>query len=137
MTTSYVPGCALLPTDFTSASYRALLVAAPFVPDPLTQEFVADVAADELGGAGYSRQVLAGKTITPSVADNIVTFDCNDPNFGSVVAGETATYMIVFRFVTNDADSELVCALNVDRTTDGSPVIITIPATGIVEYRGA
>ncbi len=59
---------------------------------------------DELSGAGYSRKVLAGKTVTIDAANNRVEFDFTDVSFTGIDAG-TAGGAVIFKFITSDADS--------------------------------
>lgn len=121
-----------LPSQFTTATYKALLLVSPADPTPGTDTHVDDVSADELTVASYARATLGTKTVTADDAAGTTVMDCADMSFGSAVAGETAVWLVVYREVTNDADSPLVFAGSVSRPTDGTPVTVAVSSSGLV-----
>ncbi len=97
-------------TDFLNDDMRVLLVDDAYVNDR-DFVFVADVAANEIATTNYVRKVLAGKTITQDDINDRVLVDATDPlwvNLGPPVGGPIAQGIIMFRQVTNDADSPLI-----------------------------
>jgi hypothetical protein len=121
--------------SFVADTYRCLLTDS-YTYDA-TDVYVADTTpgTNELSGAGYSRPTLASKSRT--VASNLITFDCTDPGFGSITAGETATAMILYKFVTNDAASPLVAHYPMSKATNGSAFTVVISASGLIVVRNA
>lgn len=89
--------------------HRALLLKSTYVVDP-DHVFVSDITggAAEISVAGYARQTLTTKTETPDLVSNWVKFDCDDPNFGTLVAGQTVAAMVIYEFGTVDADSPIL-----------------------------
>jgi len=130
----FVVGARYVWATWTTGTFRAMLMVSPFDPDPATQEFVADIVADEMGVAGYARDLVTTPTLVVDGATNAITVDCDDFGFGNAVAGETATYLVVYRFVTNDADSEIVAAFPISRVTDGTALTVTVNASGLLTY---
>lgn len=130
------PEARSLPENFLSDTYRAMLLDSSFVPDADTQEFVADISADELSGGGYARIALAGKTEVVDPSADTITYDCDDLAFGALTApAGTAAYVAVFRLVTVDADSPIVAAFAVDRTADGTAFTLVVNASGLLVMR--
>lgn len=85
---------------------RVLLVDATYVYDP-DHNFVSDVSADEVVDASYARQTLANKAVTEDDALDEATLDADPADFGALT-GVTPAGAVVFKFVTNDADSPLI-----------------------------
>lgn len=97
-------------TDYLNDNMQVLLVDDAYVFDP-DSVFVADVAASEIVTTNYVRKVLGGKTITQDDINDRVLVDATDPlwiNLGPPVAGPIVQGIIMFRQVTNDADSPLL-----------------------------
>ena len=94
-------------TGFTTNTYGLLLVDDTYTFDR-DHEFVDEVTAAELALSGYSRQVLGTKTRTVNNSLDRIVYDCADPNFGAIVVGGDVEAMILFRQITNDADSILI-----------------------------
>jgi len=120
---------------WTSSTYKFLCMKGTgYTPDK-DHDFVADLTpgSNEIAGAGYARVTASSKTRTVDDTLDRITYDCDDPAFGSIVAGETITAIVLCRFVTNDADSILIAYFDVaDRATNGAPFTPTIPATGLL-----
>ncbi len=121
--------------NFTSDTFEALLINdAGYVPNP-DHDYVADLTpgTNEIAGAGYSRQALGTKTRTIDDTNNRITYDCADLDFGSIVAGENVTGMVVYRLVTNDADSILIAHYPLGTVaTTGLPFPVVISASGLL-----
>ena len=95
--------------DWSSGAqtFRAILLNSThsFNPD---HDFVADISANEMGGAG--RVDVTGRSVTISDANDRSEHDGNNVTFAAVTG--TAQFVVVYRFVTNDADSSLVCCID-------------------------
>lgn len=115
----YNPAKAILGTtvDWIADDIRVLVTTPDYVPDP-DHEFVADIT-DELSGTGYSRLSLTGRIVTPDPGENRALYQAADASWANINAG-TAGKAIVYKHVTNDADSPvLVCVELEEFLTDG------------------
>lgn len=104
--------------------FKWALLTSAATPDPSSQTFMADLAAAELTDATYSRVTATGETRTTinpftAAAPGYIVFDCDDPNFGIISGSEVAAYIVLFAFVTNDADSPIVATVPVYYLADG------------------
>lgn len=89
-------------------------------------------ASNEVNAAGYSRQTAGAKTRTVDDTLNRITYDCADPSFGTIVAGNTITGMVLYKFVTVDADSPLIAHYPLGSIASaGLPFPVAIAATGV------
>lgn len=111
--------------------HRALLLQPGYVVDP-DHEFVSDLT-DEITVVGYGRQTLTSKTATPSLPDFWITYDADDPAFGVLTAGETVAAMVLYEFVTTDADSPLLQYMPITPNvpTAGAPFPVGFDAAGV------
>lgn len=120
---------------FTTNTYKMLLLKGSGYTFNKDHDFVADLtpASNEVAGSGYSRQTLGSKTRTIDDTNDRITYDAADPAFGSIVAGETVSAMVLFRFVTNDADSILIGFYDLtDTPTDGNPFSVVLGTAGLL-----
>lgn len=88
---------------------------------------------NELSVAGYSRQTLSGETVTEDDTNDFAYLDATDPVFSNLAAGETITWAILYRFVSNDTDSPVYAGYDItDTPTNGGNVTIQFatPANG-------
>lgn len=111
-------------------TYEAALLKAPFVADPSTQTFIGDVTADEFVDASYTRATIMNPVATVSDTLGTANYTADPVLFGPVVGGEVAVAMVLYRFVTNDADSPILCSYPIDRTADGTAFTITPTSAG-------
>lgn len=120
--------------DWTTGTFRFLLLNdAGYVPNP-DDDFVSTLVpgTNEISVAGYSRQTAAGKTRTVSDSLDRITYDCTDPNFGTLTAGENVAAMVLFKFVTVDADSPLIVYYPIGPVaTAGVPFPVSLPTNGV------
>jgi len=117
--------------DWTTDTFGFLLVDNVYVVDP-DDVYVAAAAADELSGVGYARYAVATPTRTVDNALDRITYDCEDPDFGTIAIGETADAMILYRLVTNDADSPMIAYYPLGGVaTTGLSFIVAIALAGI------
>ncbi len=104
--------------DWVAHDIRVLLVKPGYVFD-LAHDFVADVVAHELTDGSYARKVLAGKSL--SLAGNSVDYVANNPTWLALAGGEQPAAAIVFKHVTNNADSPLLAYVSLaPHIADGS-----------------
>lgn len=109
--------------NFTSDTVKALIVTSGYTPSR-AHHFVADVTpgSNELVVGSYARLTLTTKARTVDTTNHRVRYSCDDLAFGSLAAGATAAAIIVFKQVTNDADSILLALLDIaDTATNGQP----------------
>ena len=95
-------------------------------------DFVADVtpASNEWTVAGYARDSLSTKTRTIDDTNNRILYTADTLDFGSCATGEVFDGAVLYKFVTNDADSILLAyLLGDDRDSASStPFTIAIPS---------
>lgn len=127
--------------DLVADDIRVLLLEASGDQDA-DDDFVSTVlgraGTTELTSTGYNRTGnLAGKAIALDDPNDRSEFDATDAVFPTVsqLAAETVVGYLVFKFVTNDADS--IPILIVDSftpiTPNGSDITITWDAEGILQ----
>ncbi len=97
--------------------------------------FVSDLtpASNEVGGGlGYARVTAGGKSRTVNTTTHRIIYDCNDPAFGSITAGQNITGLVVYKFITNDAASILLAYFDIaDTVTTGAAFTPTLSASGV------
>jgi len=100
-----------------------------------TSENAIDKDAVVMTGLGLSATdlTLGTKTGPTEVqATDRVKYGCADPTFASVAAGAEVDKMIVFKFVTNDADSIPIVVANITPITpNGGDITVTIDTAGL------
>tara|TARA_E500000178_G_scaffold328493_1_gene358525 strand:+ start:412 stop:837 length:426 start_codon:yes stop_codon:yes gene_type:complete len=95
-----------------------------------SHEFVSDIVANEASGTGYSRKTLANADILEDFANDRVKFDADDISYTALDAGTIAS-AIIYKEVTNDADSPLIADVDfTDLVTNGSDVDLRVNADG-------
>lgn len=122
---------------FSTSTYRVLLLKGSGYTANVDHDFVSDLtpASNETALSGYSRQTLGTKTVTYDDTLNRMTYDAADPAFGTIVAGDTISAMVLYRFVTNDADSLLMGYYDLaDTGTNGTPFGVTLASTGLAYF---
>lgn len=94
-----------------------------------TNEFVSDIVANEASGTGYSRKTLANKSL--ALDGDQVEYDADNPTYTALDAGTIAS-AVIFKQVTNDADSPLIANIDFpDLVTNGSDVELLINIDGL------
>lgn len=91
--------------DWTADTIRVLLVDATYTFDP-DDNFVADITG-ELTDGSYARQTLANKGVTEDDTNDRAVATADPADFGALT-NETPEAIVVFKLVTNDADSPLL-----------------------------
>lgn len=120
---------------FGTSTYKFLLLKGSGYTFNKDHDFVSDLTpgSNEVAGSGYARVTAASKTRTIDDSNDRITYDAADPAFGSIVAGETVSAMVLFRFVTNDADSILIAYYDLtDTATNGTAFTVTLGANGVL-----
>lgn len=124
----------LVTNGWAGTSYRVALVTASYTPSA-DHNFVADLT-NELSGGNYARQTLASLTVTENDTDDRAQLDAADTVFSSLqLAAGTPRYAVVYRNVTNDADSPIIAAIDLgDPPTapTGADFTVAWDATGII-----
>lgn len=124
-------------SELTTGTYRFLLLKGSGYTPNKDHDFVSDLvpASNEVTVSGYSRQTLASPTETFDDTNDRTVYDCADPSFGTLVAGETVSAMVLYRFVTNDADSILMAYYDLtDTPTAGTAFPVAINSSGLVYF---
>lgn len=120
---------------WASSTYKFMLLKGSlYVPD-VDHDFVSDLtpATNEVTVSPYARITAAGKARTISDSLNRITYTCNNPDFGMLAAGQTVSAMVLFRFVTNDADSILIGYFDLDDfATDGTDFPVVLGSLGVL-----
>lgn len=100
---------------WTADTVKGMLVAASTWTPAKSDGFVATIlsaGAVEVTAAPYARQTLASKTKTLDGGGHRVLLDGNLLDFGAMAAAQSYDHLVLFKFVTNDADSWLICAFD-------------------------
>lgn len=117
--------------DLDTQDIRVLLVSASYTFNP-DHNFVADIT-NELSGTGYVRKELANETVTEDDTNDRAVFDADDVVWTGADFGSPAMF-IVYRQVTNDADSPLICCGDISPVvaTNGGDFTLAFSANGIL-----
>lgn len=98
-----------------------------------SDEFVSDIVANEAtnsSGSGYERKTLSNASIALDAGNDRVEFDADDITYTAIDAGTIAS-AIIYKEVTNDADSPLIADIDfTDLVTNGSDVDLQVNADG-------
>jgi len=110
---------------WASDTIKCRLVASSFTPDK-----------DNTVMTGYTAigtdQTLGSKTRTEDTTNDRIVYDAADPTYTAVTIGSTIGWVVVYKFVTNDADSVPVFVLDVtDTPTNGGDISVAFSASGI------
>lgn len=120
-----------------SGDYRLLLIddagAYSFNAD---DDFVADTTpgSNESAGTGYARKTLGSFTAAEDDANDWAEYNAADPAIYSGADFGVIQAAVVFRFVTNDADSVLFCYLDgtgFPITTNSGDLTLQFHADGV------
>lgn len=91
--------------DWGADTIRALLVDSSYTFDP-DDNFVSDITG-ELTDGSYARQTLGNKNVSEDDTNDQATLEADPVDFGALT-NETPAGIVIFKFVTNDADSPLI-----------------------------
>lgn len=91
--------------SWTADTIRALLVDNTYAYDA-DDNFVSDITG-ELTDASYARQTLANKSVSEDDTADEAHLEADPIDFGALT-NETPAGIVLFKLVTNDADSPLI-----------------------------
>lgn len=99
-------------------------------------DFVAGLTpgSNESTGTGYARKTLTGFAVTVDDANDWAEYDATDPTIYSGADFGVIQAAVVFRFVTNDAASPLICYLDgtgFPITTNSGDLTLQFHADGV------
>jgi len=120
--------------DVAAQDLRVLLLKTYSVLD-IDDNVIDDLVpgTNEVSVGGYSRQTLAGETITEDDSANVAYLDATDPVFTSLVTGETVQGAILFRHTGSDATAPVWAGYDLtDTPTNGGNITVQFqaPASG-------
>lgn len=100
-------------------------------------DFVADLVpgTNEVTVTGYTRLAVDTPVRTPNDSTDRIVYSAVSPDFGTLDPGESCTALVLFRFVTNDADSLLIAYFPVSPavdTGDIDPFVLNWNAGGVL-----
>lgn len=116
-----------------TADIRAMLLNDDSFTPAVDDDHPNDLTAHELAGSGYGRETLAGVTRTVNTTLDRIEYGWDAPDFGTIVAGETALWLSLFEWVTSNSDSLLIATIKLGNgvATDGTPMIIPQPVGNV------
>lgn len=140
MATLYYYGMDLL-RDWESADYRFLLLQGNGYTPNASHTVVSNLTpgTNEVSASGYSRAGV-GNATREFISGGIfgaggLRYDCDDPTFGTPDAGQTVTGVVLYKHVTNDADSPVVAHYPLNAPTTGDTFTVQIPVSGVLFRR--
>lgn len=91
---------------------------------------------DDTSMTGYTGigtdQTLGSKTRTKDTANDRIVYDAADPTWTAVAGGSTVGWVVVYKFVTNDAGSTPIFVVDVTNiATNGGDITWPISTDGI------
>lgn len=125
--------------NYATADMRILMVMSNTTADTDQDvEFIAGFGTlDECDGATYARKALAGEAVNEDDPNNRAEFDANDIQWATLGVGTRQNVgLVLFRFVTNDADSPVVAYIDTGGfpfSGNGGQVDVAWNAEGIVQ----
>src|SRR5690606_19576027 len=128
--------------EWLSDTIKCALVGSGYTPNA-DHEFMSEITDSptaELSGTGYvggfngsGRKTLASKAINVDNANDRAEFDAADLTWSGINAG-TVEYLVLLVEVTTDADSHLICAIDVSSfVTNGGDLTVTWNNEGIFQ----
>ena len=118
--------------DWLVDTIKIMLMKSAYTPDVDANIFVADITANELTVGGYARVTLATKFSTKDNANNRTDYGADNPVWAALAAGETIGWAVIFKQVTNDADSTLIAVLDgADVATNGGQITLRFNGTAV------
>jgi hypothetical protein len=111
--------------DFVNDDIRAIVVSSGFTFNK-GHQFVSEISG-EVSGTGYSRLVLAGKSISLVVGTpDEIQFRADDLEYTAInVSPDDLESVVIYKHVTNDADSLLIANVDFPNiSTNGNNITI-------------
>jgi len=127
--------------DLNADDIRAILVMTNTTADTENDAkvYVGDLTTlDESDATGYARQALATEAVNTDDANDRAEFDADDVSFSGMSGDATRDYqgVVLYKHVTNDADSPLVAFIEFDnQPLSKSATTVSVPwnAEGILQ----
>lgn len=124
--------------DWKSDTIKAMLVTSSYTPN-VDDDFASTPAANEISVTGYTpgfagsgRKTLGTKTATVNDTADRGELGAANITWTTLGAGATIAGVVIYKHNTSDADSPLICYLDVtDTVTNGGDISLTF-AGGIV-----
>lgn len=120
--------------DWIADDIQVLLIKSAYVFS-VTDNFVGNISVNEVAGAGYSRKTLATKTEAFNAGAREYRFDAANVIWSNIDNDltESTKAAVIFKQVTNDADSILIAYIEdpVTLTFNDGQVTLTFGATGV------
>ncbi len=101
-------------TGWDAGTYLVALATSAFTPTA-AMNFASEIT-NELSGGGYARQTLAGRTTTEDDGNNRADLNANNAIFAGLSSTQVYKWACLIKFVTNDADSPLIAAIEMHAT---------------------
>lgn len=133
MFTNAVAAFANKELDWDTDAFSAMLLDNTYTVNQDSQEFVADIVADEIAGGSYARVDLTGKATTEGTG--VVKLTADDVVFAAMTA-TNVRYMAVFRNTGSDATAKLVCVVQFDADINPTAQSVTfnLSTDGLVNF---
>lgn len=110
--------------NWTGDTIKARLVAASVVPDRTASVMTGLTAIG-------TDQVLGTMTQTKDTTNHQEHFGSANPTWSAVASGSTVGFVVVYKFITNDAASIPIALIDVtDLPTNGSDITYPVDANG-------
>lgn len=111
--------------DWAADVIKARLVSSSVTP---TKD---DTSMTGMTGLGTD-QTLGSKTFTEDTVNDRIVYDAADPTWVAVASGATVGWVVIYKFVTNDAGSTPIFVIDItDTPTNGGDITIQFAAAGI------
>jgi hypothetical protein len=118
--------------DWANDDIRAgLLIAGTTTPEDKDKNFVTQIVADEAVDGSYGRIVIPNIVTTENDANDRDEIT-SDPWVFPLLDGDPITHVFLFKQVTNDADSPILCVWPISYTPSGVDLTITPLSSGFL-----
>jgi hypothetical protein len=101
--------------DAAGQTFRLLLTTAAYTPDIDAHVFVSSVTNEHSGGA-YVRKDVLNRSVVLDLTNDRADYKADNVTWTAINSG-LAAWAILFKLVTNDADSLLIAAIDIPDTT--------------------
>ena len=117
-----------------SGSYKMLLINNASFVTAKSNQYVTALSGSEVTATSYTRATLTSTVRTVDTTNHLIRYDANDPDFGSPVTGQSTYGMVLYKFVSADADSTLIAYFPFDTPvpTASSGFTVTLNSNGLI-----
>jgi hypothetical protein len=120
--------------DLDTDTIKVMLLTSTHSNNADTQEFIDDVSANEVSGAGYNAggATLANKTVTQDNTDDEGVFDADDVSWAA--SSITARYAVIYKDTGTASTSPIIAIIDFgeDKVSSSGTFTITWAAEGIL-----